>query len=106
MLFGTASCSFSAEHDEYEESRAKPCLQANRPVTPRPHRGYRWKPLAQNEPMRKVVADATLITNRAAVAELLATSLKMPIEQVTEKLDREVYSKAQEKESPGSITSS
>jgi cell division protein FtsI (penicillin-binding protein 3)/stage V sporulation protein D (sporulation-specific penicillin-binding protein) len=56
--------------------------------------------LAQNEPVRTVVADATLIKDRAAMAEILAQALNLPLAQVAEKLDREFYSEAQKKNLP------
>ena len=56
--------------------------------------------LARNEPVRTVVADATLITDRAAMATLLAPALGMPHGQLMEKLEREVYSQAQKKNVP------
>jgi cell division protein FtsI/penicillin-binding protein 2 len=58
------------------------------------------EPLAQNEPVRTVIADATLIKDRAAMAEILARTLKLPQQQIAEKLDREIYSKAQKKTIP------
>ena len=56
--------------------------------------------LAQNEPVRTVIADATLIKDRAAMAEILATTLNLPKAQVAEKLDREVYSQGLKKNIP------
>jgi cell division protein FtsI (penicillin-binding protein 3)/stage V sporulation protein D (sporulation-specific penicillin-binding protein) len=85
-------------HDEYAAKAAQNHVYRQTVPSRRgPIVDIRGEPLAQNEPMRKVVADATLITNREAVAELLSTSLQIPIEQVTEKLNREVFSKAQQK---------
>ena len=89
------------KHDEYAAKAAQThVFRQPRPSRRGPIVDIHGEPLAQNEPMRKVVADASLITNRAAVAELLSTFLKMPIAQVTEKLDREVYSKTQLKNVP------
>jgi len=56
--------------------------------------------LAQNEPIRTVVADATLLGDRAAAADLLSTALGIPHPQVMEKLNREVYSQALKKNVP------
>jgi len=58
------------------------------------------EPLAQNEPMRTVVADATLISDRAELAEILSPSLGIPHPQLMEKLGREVYSQALKKNMP------
>ncbi|HEY3897866.1 MAG TPA: penicillin-binding protein 2 [Chthoniobacter sp.] len=89
------------EHDEYAAKAAQNHVyRQTAPSRRGPIVDIHGEPLAQNEPMRTVVADATLITNRAAMAELLSTSLQMPIDQVAEKLDREVFSKAQQKKIP------
>jgi cell division protein FtsI (penicillin-binding protein 3)/stage V sporulation protein D (sporulation-specific penicillin-binding protein) len=56
--------------------------------------------LAQNEPVRTVVADATLITDRAEVAEIISSTLGIPHPQVMEKLSRIVYSQALKKDMP------
>jgi cell division protein FtsI (penicillin-binding protein 3)/stage V sporulation protein D (sporulation-specific penicillin-binding protein) len=56
--------------------------------------------LARNEPVRTVVADATLITDRGAVADILSSELGLPHPQVMEKLNREVYSQALKKNIP------
>jgi len=56
--------------------------------------------LAQNEPVRTVVADASLIGDRAEVAGLLSSVLGMPHPQVMEKLNREVFSQALKKNVP------
>lgn len=60
----------------------------------------RGEALAQNEPVRTVVADATLITDRDAVAEIISKTLNIPHPQVMEKLTRVVYSQALKKEMP------
>ena len=57
-------------------------------------------PLAQNEPVKTVVADASLIRDRAAVARLLAGPLAMPEAAILEKLEREQWSDAQQKNVP------
>jgi cell division protein FtsI (penicillin-binding protein 3)/stage V sporulation protein D (sporulation-specific penicillin-binding protein) len=58
--------------------------------------------LAQDEPVRTVVADATLIEakDRPEVAALLAGPLGMPESQIIEKLGREVYSQVAKRNLP------
>lgn len=58
------------------------------------------EPLAQNEPVRTVVADATLLGDRSEVATLLAPALEMSHAQLMEKLGREVYSQTLKKNIP------
>lgn len=60
----------------------------------------RGQPLAQNEPVRTVVADGTLIKERAALAELLAPALGVPRMQLMAKLGREIFSEGQGKKVP------
>ena len=50
-------------------------------------------PLAQNEPVKTVVADASLVKDPGALAELLATPLRMSAQSILEKLARKVSSK-------------
>ncbi|HSI16078.1 MAG TPA: hypothetical protein VK961_28775, partial [Chthoniobacter sp.] len=89
------------KHDEYAQ------IAANNHVTRQTipaRRGIitdiRGEALAQNEPVRTVVADATLITDRDAVAEIISKTLNIPHPQVMEKLTRVVYSQALKKEMP------
>ena len=56
--------------------------------------------LAQNEPVRTVIADGTLIKDRVELADVLATALDLPREPLLEKLGREVYSQSQQKNVP------
>ena len=58
------------------------------------------EPLAQNEPIRTVVADGSLITDRDALATLLAGPLQLPEGVLREKLSRTVFSEAQGKRVP------
>jgi cell division protein FtsI/penicillin-binding protein 2 len=89
------------QHEEYSALAAE--KHVNR-VTQTARRGVvldiHGESLAQNEPVRTVVADATLIKDRAAMAEMLAQALNLPLAQVAEKLDREFYSEAQKKNLP------
>ncbi len=50
-------------------------------------------PLAQSEPVKTVVADASLVKDSGALAELLATPLRMSAASIREKLARKVSSK-------------
>ena len=89
------------QHDEYaakaaEKHVARQTINARRGAILDIH----GEPLAQNEPVRTVVADATLITDRAEVATLLSSSLGIPHPQLMEKLGREVYSQALKKNMP------
>ncbi len=56
--------------------------------------------LAQNEPVRMVIADCTLIKDRNEMADVLATALALPRGPLLEKLGREVYSQSQKKNVP------
>ena len=58
------------------------------------------QPLAQNEPVKTVVADASLIKDRAAVARLLSGPLAMPEKEIVEKLNRERWSEELQKNTP------
>ena len=89
------------KHEEYAEIAARTHVM-RQTITAR--RGLiqdiHGESLAQNEPVRTVVADATLITDRAAAATLLSKALGIPHPQVMEKLSRVVYSEALKKEVP------
>src|SRR5688572_16240709 len=50
-------------------------------------------PLAQNEPVKTVIADASLIKDIPAVAQLLAEELELPESEVRQKLERKTFSK-------------
>ena len=89
------------KHDEYAAQAAanhvtRQTITARRGIIQDIH----GESLAQNEPVRTVVADATLISDRAAMAELISSALGMPHPQVMEKLNREVYSQALKKNLP------
>lgn len=58
------------------------------------------EPLAQNEPVRTVVADGTLIKDREAVADVLSGPLQLPRAQILEKLGREYFVPSQNKHLP------
>lgn len=57
-------------------------------------------PLAQNEPVKTVVADGSLIKDHALVASLLAGPLEMDESSVLERLRRTYFSKQEGKEVP------
>jgi cell division protein FtsI (penicillin-binding protein 3)/stage V sporulation protein D (sporulation-specific penicillin-binding protein) len=57
-------------------------------------RDIHGEPLAQNEPVKKVVADASLVRDRDAFAALLAKPLDMPVAALREKLARLAKSKS------------
>jgi len=89
------------KHDEY----AKIALEIHGTRQTKPAQRGRimdihGESLAQNEPVRTVVADATLINDHAEMATLLSTALGIPHAQVMEKLSRTVYSQALKKEMP------
>ena len=58
------------------------------------------EPLAQNEPVKTVIADGSLIKDPAALAELLAKPLDMPVDKLREKLSRTVFSQRENKHVP------
>ncbi|MEA3211424.1 MAG: hypothetical protein QOE70_4481 [Chthoniobacter sp.] len=58
------------------------------------------EPLAQNEPVKTVVADASLIKDQEALAVFLSRSLKMPVPELRGKLGRMVKSKVEGKLEP------
>ena len=89
------------QHDEYvaialEKHGARQTMHARRGLILDTH----GESLAQNEPVRTVVADASLISDREAVAALLVPALGMPHAQIMEKLGRETFSQTQKKNVP------
>jgi cell division protein FtsI (penicillin-binding protein 3)/stage V sporulation protein D (sporulation-specific penicillin-binding protein) len=60
----------------------------------------RGLPLAQNEPVKTVVADASLIKDRDALVSLLAGPLEMPENVLRDKLSRERWSDKEGKNVP------
>jgi cell division protein FtsI (penicillin-binding protein 3)/stage V sporulation protein D (sporulation-specific penicillin-binding protein) len=89
------------QHDEYAARAAekhvnRQAIYARRGAIQDIH----GEPLAQNEPVRTVIADGTLIKDREEVATLLAASLDLPQAQVLEKISREFFSKAQNRRMP------
>lgn len=58
------------------------------------------EPLAQNEPVKKVVADASLVRDFDAFAALLAGPLEMPVAKVREKLSKTAQPKADGRAEP------
>ncbi len=58
------------------------------------------EPLAQNEPIRTVIADGSLIQDRDALAGILAGPLQMPAGELRTMLARTVWSEVQRKEVP------
>lgn len=89
------------QHDEYAAQAAekhvkRQTIYARRGVIQDIH----GESLAQNEPVRTVIADATLIKDRSQMADVLASALALPRAQVLEKLGREVFSQSQKKNLP------
>ncbi len=89
------------QHDEYAARAAekhvnRQTIFARRGVIQDVH----GESLAQNEPVRTVVADATLIKDRDELAAVLAPVLGLPRAQIAEKLGREVFSQSQKKNVP------
>ena len=58
----------------------------------------RGEPLAQNDPVKTVVVDATLVKDPRSLARVLASSLKLPEAAIFERITREVFSETQKKE--------
>jgi cell division protein FtsI (penicillin-binding protein 3) len=58
------------------------------------------EPLAQNEPIRTVIADASLITDPEAVVEILAGPLALAPDDLRALLSRTAWSEAQQRELP------
>lgn len=89
------------QHGEYAARAAE--KHVNRQVI-QARRGsvvdVRGESLAQNEPVRTVVADGTLIKDRDELADILATALDLPRAQVAERLGRQVYSQSRGKNVP------
>ncbi len=81
-------------HKHYEAKAARQNVHTE-PVYAR--RGdivdVRGIPLAQNEPVKTVVADSSLVKDPGALADLLATPLRMSAASIREKLARTVPSK-------------
>jgi len=50
------------------------------------------EPLAQNEPVKRVIADGFLLQDHAAVADILAPALELPRAELLEKFQRKVTS--------------
>ncbi|MGC4073407.1 MAG: hypothetical protein QM760_12995 [Nibricoccus sp.] len=63
------------------------------------------EPLAQNEPVKTIVADASLIKDRDAFATLIAGPLEVPEQVINGKLSRMVMSKVTNKLEPSRVTS-
>ena len=88
-------------HDAYV---AKAAGQNTRKVPIFARRGtiadIRGESLAQNEPVKTVIADASLITDQSAFAAILAGPLDMPVGIVREKLARTFFSKSAGKDLP------
>lgn len=58
------------------------------------------EPLAQNEPVKTVIADGSLINDPEQLGKLLTGPLQMPVGQIVEKLQRTTFSKSENKEVP------
>ncbi len=89
------------QHDEYaakaaEKHVARQTINARRGLIQDIH----GEPLADNEPVRTVVADATLLGDHSDIADILAPALGIPHAQLMEKLGREVYSQTLKKNMP------
>ena len=82
------------QHEHWSQKAAQ---QNSHPVPVFARRGsildVRGETLAQNEPVRTVVADASLIKDQAAFAARLAEPLRIPVEVIRKKLARTVPSK-------------
>jgi cell division protein FtsI (penicillin-binding protein 3)/stage V sporulation protein D (sporulation-specific penicillin-binding protein) len=89
------------QHDEYAARAAEKHVN-RQPIYAR--RGtiqdIHGESLAQNEPVRTVIADGTLIKDREELAEALAAPLGLSKALLLEKLGREVFSKSQNKTVP------
>ncbi len=88
-------------HDEYtaraaENHNLKQVIYARRGAI----QDVSGLPLAQNEPVKSVVADGSLIKDRAAVAHLLAGPLALPEAEILEKLERERWCEPLQKNVP------
>ena len=81
-------------HEEYAEKAARQNVHQE-PIHAR--RGaivdVKGNTLAQNEPVKMVVADASLIKDQAALAALLAKPLDLPAKEIRQKLARLVTTK-------------
>jgi cell division protein FtsI (penicillin-binding protein 3)/stage V sporulation protein D (sporulation-specific penicillin-binding protein) len=58
------------------------------------------EPLAQNDPVKRVLADASLIKDAAQVADIVAPLVELPRGEVLEKLGRKTFSDLHGKEVP------
>lgn len=58
------------------------------------------EPLALNEPLKNIIANATLITDSEAVADVVAPILEIPRSELLAKLKRRVFSDLYQKEIP------
>lgn len=90
-----------AQADEYAAAASenhvnKQAIYARRGMITDAH----GEPLAQNEPVKTVVADASLIKDQDALAELLSKPLDMPVDVLKQKLARQVTIKATGKQEP------
>jgi len=89
------------QHDEYAAKAAD--AHGLRQVNPS-RRGViqdiHGESLAQNEPVRTVIADCSLIKDRGAMAEVVSTALGLPRAQLLEKFERETYSQKEKKNIP------
>src|SRR6476661_5812146 len=52
------------------------------------------EPLAQNEPVKQVIADGSLIKDHAAVADVLSPLLEMPKAALIQKMQRTTFSES------------
>jgi len=80
-----------SEHETYSSLAARKNVE-RRPIYAK--RGVilsaDGEPLAQNEPVKHVIADAYLLTDHAVVAGILAPALELPREELLEKFKRKV----------------
>ncbi len=58
------------------------------------------QPLAQNEPIRTVIADGSLIHDRAAIVNILAGPLEMAPDELHASLSRTIWSESKQKDVP------
>lgn len=84
-----------AEHEKYTALAAEKNID-RRPIYAR--RGViisaDGESLAQNELVRRVIADGYLLTNHAAVADIVASMLELPRQELIEKFQRKVINEA------------
>ena len=89
------------QHDEYAARAAekhvnRQTIYARRGTIQDAH----GESLAQNEPVKTVVVDGTLMKDRAEMADVLSEMLKLPKAPLVERLAREVYSHSLKKQAP------